>query len=682
MQWCRTLWRILQLMNPVERASELRRLVERHNYLYHVLDQPEISDSEYDLLFRELLDLEAEHPELKSTDSPTSRIGAPPIAGFEEHKHIVPMLSLDNAFGRDELESFDERIRKLLGTTEEIEYHAELKFDGASINLTYEGGALASAATRGDGSRGEKVTQNAMTVRGVPLRLQYEMPGVLEVRGEVVMLKESFDAINLKRAERGDQVFANPRNAAAGGLRQLDSRLTAERRLNFFAYGVGAWPRGFTARTQGALLDHLRVLGFAVRSERAVLKGIEALERFIDEWREKRAELPFQIDGVVVKVNSFDQQAELGFSTRGPRWAVAYKFPAEQAFTKLHRIWPSVGRTGAVTPIADLEPVVVGGVTVTKATMHNYDDVRRKDIREGDIVIVQRAGDVIPEVVGPVLDKRKGKPPLPVDPTICPECETPLIRVREEVAIKCPNPDCPAQVSAKLRHWCSRGAMDVDGLGEKLIDRFLEVGFLTDVPSIYALRDRRAELIELDRLGEQSVDNLLRAIEDSKERSLDRFLYGLGIRFVGYRGAQDLAKHFGSLAAFRVASHDDLIQVPDVGPRTAGEIETWLEDEQNQQMLDKLLTAGVKPSETAQPVSDLLAGQTFVFTGRLERFAREDAEALVEKLGGKAAGSVSKQTTFVVAGPGAGSKLAKAESLGVEVLTEDEFLKKLPDGAL
>lgn len=672
-------------MDPAIRADELRQTLDYHNYRYYVLDTPEMSDSEWDKLFRELVDLEAQHPELQTPDSPTQRVGAPPIAGLESHRHLTPMLSLDNAFGNEELREFDQRIRKVLETTEEIEYFAELKFDGASISLTYVDGLLEIATTRGDGTTGENVTHNAKTVRGIPLRLQEPVPGRFEVRGEVVMLKSVFAELNRARAERGEQQFANPRNAAAGGLRQLDSRLTAQRKLNFYPYGVGAVELGTGRKfqeSQSAILARLKELGFPLRPEPRAIKGIDALIEFVDGIHANRGALPFGIDGVVVKVNQLDEQEQLGFTSRGPRWAVAVKFAAEQAFTRLHSIFAQVGRTGAVTPVADLEAVVVGGATVTRATLHNYQELRRKDVRPGDIVIVQRAGDVIPEVVGPVLEKRSEELPMPETPTACPECESPLVEKPGEVILRCPNKQCPAQISAKIQHFVSRGAMDIEGLGEKLINRFLELGHLSDLPSIYRLKDLREQLVGLEKLGEQSVAKLLEAIEASKTQTMDRFLFGLGIRFVGDRGAKDLAKEFRSLQRFRDATYEDLLAIEDVGPRTAKEVEEWLQDPANQELIQELLDCGVAPVEPEGPKSDLFAGQTFVFTGKLEKFSRDFAEHIVGQMGGKAGSSVSKQTNYVVAGPGAGSKLAKAEQLGVAVLTEDEFLEMLPEGSV
>jgi DNA ligase (NAD+) len=660
-------------MNVVQRAEELRRELERHNYLYYVLDAPEIGDSDFDRLFRELVDIETAHPELRTSDSPTQRVGVAPSAGFAPHRHRIPMLSLDNAFGLHELQQFDERVRRGLGGVAEVQYFVELKFDGASISLTYRDDLMTVATTRGDGTTGEVVTANARTVRGIPLRLREEIGEEIEVRGEVVMYKRAFAEYNERRAAAGEQILANPRNAAAGGLRQIDSRQTAQRKLSFFAYGVGAGPR--LAETQSGTLDRLRSLGFAVHQDARAVRGIDAVAAFIEEAERRRADLPFQIDGVVIKVDDFDLQEALGFTARGPRWAIAYKFPAEQTFTRLNRVFAQVGRTGAITPVADLEPVQVAGVTITRATLHNYDDLARKDVREGDIVIVQRAGDVIPEVVGPVLDRREGDLPRPETPTHCPECGTALTRKAGEVVMRCPNKSCPAQVAAKIRHFVGRKAMDIEGLGEKLIDRFLETGLLTDIAGFYRLRDRRADLIDMERLGAQSIDNLLANIEESKHRPLSRLLFGLGIRGVGDKGAQEIVQDLRNLETIRQADYATLMAVPNVGPATASEIQEWFEDADNQRLVDELLSLGVQPAEAEAPVSDRSAGQVFVFTGKLEKFTREDAEEMVAKLGGKSAGSVSKNTAYVVAGPGAGSKLDKARQLGVAVLTEDEFLE-------
>ncbi|MEX2243397.1 MAG: NAD-dependent DNA ligase LigA [Fimbriimonadaceae bacterium] len=671
-------------MDKAQRAALLRREIERHNRLYFVEESPEISDTDFDKLFRELVEIEEADPSLRTPDSPTQRVGGAPIEKFESHRHLQPMRSLDNAFGDDELRAFDERVKKGLGTDKPIEYAAEIKLDGLSMSLTYKDGALIVAATRGDGTTGENVTPNAKTARGIPYQLEKKVPGTIEVRGEVVMHKSVFEDLNTKRTERGDQVFVNPRNAASGGMRQLDSRLTAERKLNFYAYGVGAMETGAKLPTkQHDLMMWLKSLGFPVRKEGKVCAGIEKVVEYC-EWVQKiRPELPFGIDGVVVKVNDVAQQLDLGSTSRGPRWAIAVKFAAEQAFTLLEAIEWQVGRTGVVTPVAHLAPVFVGGVTVSRATLHNFEDLGKKDVRVGDTVIVQRAGDVIPEVIGPVLEKRKRGAKKPTLPETCPVCGTVLIEEEGYVALRCPNREaCEAQVHAKLLHFVSRGAMDIEGLGEKQIERFLELGLLSDIPSIFRLKDKQEELLALERMGEQSVKNLVSAIEASKRQPLDRLIFGLGIRFVGDRTAADLAREFGTLDALRRADYEKLIAIEGIGPKVASEVQEWFEIEENQQMLDELLSLGVAPVETEVSTEGQFAGKTFVFTGKLEKFERSDAERLVMKLGGKAAGSVSKNTDYVVAGPGAGSKLSKAEQLGVAVLSEDDFLQMLPGGAL
>jgi DNA ligase (NAD+) len=659
-------------MDPTGRAAELRERLERANHEYYVLDQPTLSDSEYDLLFRELVDLEAAHPGLKTPDSPTQRVGVPPGEEFLPWRHASPMLSLDNAFDPDELRAFDERIRRLTGI-DPVSYFVELKFDGASVALTYREGVLASAATRGDGTTGETITANARTVRGVPLRTQQPLPGTTEVRGEVVMLKATFERLNAERLAAGATPFVNPRNAAAGGLRQLDSRATAARGLSFFAYGLG-FAEHPLAPTQSGIHARLQALGFPTRPESRRVEGIDAAIAAVTEMQERRSGLPFGIDGAVIKVDDLALQEELGNTARGPRWAIAYKFPAEQAFTTLRGVLWQVGRTGVVSPVADLEPVFVGGVTVNRATLHNADELARKDVRPGDRVIVQRAGDVIPEVVGPVIEARTRPLAPPAIPTDCPECQTALVRKVGEVALRCPNPACPAQIAQKLIYFGSRRAMDIEGLGEKQVLRFLELGYLGDLTSIYELHRHRAALVELDRMGEQSVDNLLGAIEGSKRRPLARFLNALGIRQVGEKTSADIARALGTLRSFREAGVERLMAVEGIGEPTAVEIAAWLADPANQAMLERFEALGVRPEEAAAPTGDRFAGQTFVFTGKLERLTREAAEALVEAQGGKAASSVSKQTTTLVAGPGAGTKLAKAESLGLPVISEDDFL--------
>ncbi|MEZ5162217.1 MAG: NAD-dependent DNA ligase LigA [Fimbriimonadaceae bacterium] len=541
-------------MDLVERAAKLRAEIDRHNRLYYQNEAPEISDTEFDKLFRELVELEKAHPELRTSDSPTQRVGAPPVEGLEQAKHGMPMLSLDNAFGEEELIAFDERIKRFLGLPLEdpIEYQVEMKYDGLSLSLTYENGELVQAVTRGDGTTGEIVTHNAKTIDDIPLKLAIDLPGRVEIRGEVVMLKHVFEAVNKRRVARGDQAFVNPRNAASGGMRQLDSRLTRERRLSYFAYGFGAVEAGVSLPgSQSGQLDMIRQSGFSRASETWVCSSIAEVVKVTEQVLAQRASLDFGIDGVVVKVNEVARQRELGNTARGPRWATAYKFPSEQAFTVLKDVGCQVGRTGVVTPVAELEPVFVGGVTVSRATLHNYEEVKKKDVRPGDTVIVQRAGDVIPEVVGPVLDKRLDTAQPVEPPTHCPVCNTELVKEEGFVAWRCPNKKgCEAQIATQLIHFASRNAMDIDGLGEKQILRYLELGWLTDLPSVYRLKNHEGDLMNLDRMGEQSTKNLLAAIEESKTRPLDKLIFGLGIRFVGERTARDMAREFGSLAEF------------------------------------------------------------------------------------------------------------------------------------
>ena len=659
--------------DPAERAAELRRLLEYHNHRYFVLDSPEISDAEWDAMLAELKAIEAANPSLVTPDSPTQRVGSAPSEKFSQHDHLAPMLSLDNAFGEDELRAFDDRVRRVAGG--DIAYVGEPKFDGLSISLTYADGILSTATTRGDGTTGEVVTSNVRTIKSIPLRLRGEAPPVIEIRGEILMLRSEFERINKERHADGLPEFANPRNAAAGTIRQLDSRITASRNLRFFAWGVGGGDPGF--ETQSAMYEWLREAGFPVSPEVRKLDGADQAWQFVTDWGGKRTSLPFDIDGLVFKVDDRGLQATLGMTARGPRWAIAYKFAAEEVHTRLNEIWWSVGRTGVATPVAELEPVKVGGVTVGRATLHNTDEMRRKDVREGDTVVVRRAGDVIPEVVGFVPSKGHEKLPKPQPPKICPVCETPLIRKEAEAALRCPNKLCPAQVAQRMIHFVSRGAMDIDGLGEKLVLRLLELGYLTDLASIYRLSEHEGALIGLERMGEQSVANLLVAIEGSKERPLHRFIYGLGIRQVGEATAYDLAQHFRAFDLLRHATYEELVAVPDIGPTTAAGIVEFFQEEENSKLIDDLFAAGVNPPEIERAGGEgKFEGITIVFTGKLERMTREDAEAMVREGGGTPAGSVSKATTLVVAGPGAGTKLAKAEQLGVEVISEDEFFER------
>ncbi|MCA1977918.1 MAG: NAD-dependent DNA ligase LigA [Thiobacillus sp.] len=666
----------------VARAAALRQEIERHNTAYYVLDAPTIPDAEYDRLFRELQALEAEYPELATPDSPTRRVGGRPLEGFAPVRHAVPMLSIrtetdTTAAGA---RAFDVRVRKELGLTDAdppVEYAAELKFDGLAINLRYEHGVLVQAATRGDGETGEDVTQNVRTVHSVPLRLACESPpAVLEVRGEIYMRRDDFERYNAKQRADGKATLVNPRNGAAGSIRQLDPRLAAQRPLSFFAYGLGE-VQGWAAQpaTHSATLDALAAMGVPVCGERIVGNGADALVAFHDDIEARRDRLPFDIDGVVYKVNRLDQQRQLGFLTREPRWAVAHKFPAQEEMTRVEAIEVQVGRTGALTPVARLHPVFVGGVTVTNATLHNQDEIDRKDVRVGDTVIVRRAGDVIPEVVAVVPDRRpQPEPPrfnILASYPVCPECGSHVVRLDGEAAVRCTGGlYCPAQRKQALLHFASRRAMDIEGLGDKLVDQLVDRGLVKTPADIYALD--AATLAGLDRMAEKSAANLVAAIKASKDTSLARFIFALGIRNVGETTAKDLARHFGSLDALIAASEDDLLAVRDVGPVVAQSIRQFFAEPHNLEVVARLRTAGVRwPEATGmQQSAGILAGKTLVLTGTLPTLTRDAAKEMIEAAGGKVAGSVSKKTDYVVAGADAGSKLAKAQELGVAVIDE------------
>lgn len=664
------------------RIEELRRLIEYHNYRYYVLDQPEISDEEYDRLFRELVELEAQFPDLITPDSPTQRVGAPPLEAFPEHTHRVVMLSLDNAFSDEELVAFDQRVKRFLDLPPDalIEYTCELKIDGLAVSLSYENGVLTVGATRGDGVRGENVTPNIRTVRQIPLRLRMESlydtpPPIIEVRGEVYLSYREFERINREREEAGEPLFANPRNAAAGSLRQLDSRITARRHLRFWAYGIG-YAEGVEFQSQWEVLQQLKAWGFPVNPHTRLVKGVEEALAYCHEWRARRAELDYATDGVVIKVNNFALQRRLGATQRAPRWAIAYKYPAEQARTVLREVRWQVGRTGVLTPVAIMEPVQVGGVTVSRATLHNLDEIRRKDIRIGDTVVIQRAGEVIPEVVAVVPEARTGQE-IPIEPpTNCPVCGARVERIEDEAALRCINLACPAQIVERIRHFTSRHAMNIEGVGEKWVQRLFELGYIHDPADLYYLHQHRDALINLERSGEKLVSNILNAIEKSKQAGLDRLIFALGIRHVGEHAARLLAEHFGSLDALMHATEEELTAIPGIGPETAHEVVEFFARPENHQVIEKLRRAGVKMHmERAQPKATPFAGMTFVFTGELQSYTREEAEALVRSLGGRATSSVSRATTYVVAGPGAGSKLQKALELGIPVLNEEQFLE-------
>jgi DNA ligase (NAD+) len=659
-----------------ERADWLRREIEKHNRDYYALDAPTITDAEYDALFRELQQIEQDHPALDVPDSPTRRVGAAPLAQFDEVVHRVPMLSLSNAFEEADIEAFDRRARETLGT-EEIQYSVEPKFDGLAVSLSYRNGTFVQGATRGDGMTGEDVTPNLRTVRGIPLNLpQAADTADLEVRGEILMYRSEFDAFNERQRAQGEKEFVNPRNAAAGSLRQLDSRLTARRPLRFFAYGVGTWA-GQGSRLHSALLDRLAELGFPVARERGVAKGVAGLLAYFAKIGGMRSELPYGIDGVVYKVDRLDWQERLGYVSRAPRFAVAHKFPAEERHTVVEGIDVNVGRTGALTPAAKLKPVFVGGVTVTNATLHNEDELHRKDVRVGDTVVVRRAGDVIPEVVSVRLEQRPpGTQPYQM-PARCPVCGSAVVRNAGESVTRCTGGlFCAAQRKEALIHFASRRAMDIDGLGEKIVDQLVERSLVRTPADLYTLTPQ--QLADLDRMAEKSAENLHRALQASRNTTLARLVYALGIRNVGETTARDLARHFGGLDALMAAPEDALQQAPDVGPVVARSIRQFFDEPHNREVIDALRAAGVHWEEgPPAPAKQEGERKTFVLTGTLAGMSRDQARAMIEARGHKVAGSVSKRTDYVVAGAEAGSKLEQARKLGVAVLDEDGLRKLL-----
>jgi DNA ligase (NAD+) len=678
-------------MSVSARIAQLRAEIEKHNYQYYVLDQPLVPDAEYDKLFRELQALEAQHPELATPDSPTQRVGGKVLDGFAPVRHAVAMLSIrtETDISDEGAASFDARVRRELGEPDAvIEYSCELKFDGLAINLRYERGVLVQAATRGDGETGEDVTQNVRTIHCIPLHLRGCDADVLEVRGEAYMSRRDFERYNEKQREQGLPTLVNPRNGAAGSIRQLDPALAARRPLSFFAYGLGEVRGWKLPATHSALLDALDKMGVPVSAVRAVVRGAQGLVEFHRHVAEERDQLPFDIDGVVYKVNSLSLQAQLGFVTREPRWAVAHKFPAEEQMTVVRGIDIQVGRTGKLTPVAKLEPVFVGGTTVSNATLHNEDETRRKDVRIGDTVIVRRAGDVIPEVVGVVLDQRPANAGKPFDlfrllHGHCPVCGSAIVREEGEADWRCTGGlFCPAQRKQALLHFASRRALDIEGLGDKLVEQLVDGGIVSTPADLYDKHKLNLQtLAELERMGEKSAKNLLEAIEHSRQTTLARFVYALGIRNVGEATAKDLARHFGKLKNLMHADEAQLQRVPDVGPVVAQSIVAFFGEQHNVDVIKDLLDAnrgGVSPKESeGEPIEELpLAGKTFVLTGTLG-MAREEAKEKLEALGAKVAGSVSKKTDYVVAGAEAGSKLDKARELGVAVLDEQQFLALL-----
>ena len=675
----------MSVREAAARAAVLRREIEQHNHAYYVLDAPTIPDAEYDRLFRELQDIEAAYPQLLSMDSPTQRVGGKPLPEFSPVRHVVPMLSIRTETDTEPTgaRAFDARVRRELGLAEgdaAIEYAAELKFDGLAINLRYADGVLVQAATRGDGETGEDVTQNIRTVRRIPLRLAGAAPAVLEVRGEVFISRPDFERYNEKQRASGRPTLVNPRNGAAGSIRQLDPAMAAERPLSFYAYGLGETRGWDLPTTHAGVLDALTACGLPVCEHRAVVQGAEGLIAFHARMREARDSLPFDIDGVVYKVNSLALQQRLGFVTREPRWAVAHKYPAEEALTTVEAIELQVGRTGAITPVARLAPVFVGGVTVTNATLHNEGEARRKDVRIGDTVIVRRAGDVIPEVVSVVLDKRPmkdGGEPLhaPFEmPATCPVCRSAVEKPEDEAIARCSGGlFCPAQRKRALLHFAGRRALDIEGLGDKLMEQLVDHAIVKTPADLYKLG--LVKLANLERMAEKSAANILVAIEKSKRTTLARFIFALGIRNVGETTAKDLARHFGNLDALIAADLDRLQQVPDVGPVVAASILRFFAEPHNIEVIEQLRAAGVSwpEGEPVAAASSPLAGKTFVLTGTLPTLTRDEAKDMIEALGGKVAGSVSKKTDYVVAGVEAGSKLDKAQALGLSILDEAQF---------
>jgi len=662
--------------SPASRAEVLRTSIEHHNYRYYVLDDPEITDSDYDRLFRALEELEQSHPELAVPDSPTNRVGAAPLESFAPLPHSIPMLSLQNAFAPEEVGDFDERVRKFLGREEPLEYMLEMKMDGLAVEVVYRDGKLAVASTRGDGTTGEDVTSNIRTIRSLPLRLRTPdgrpVPPLLEARGEVIMRKEAFRDLNTLRQEEGGAPFANPRNAAAGSLRQLDPKVTSTRPLDILFYGIGLC-EGALFDTQTDILRGLADWGLSTSPVEAVCRGVDEIVSLYRDIENRRDELPFEIDGIVIKVNDRLLQERLGSLSRSPRWALALKFPARRTTTVIRGLEFSVGRTGVITPVAIMEPANVGGVEVERATLHNEDEIAKKDIRIGDTVVLQRAGDVIPAVVGVLEENRNGREERIRFPSRCPACASPLVREEGEVAWRCTGLSCPAQLKERLRHFASRRAMDIEGLGIKLVNQLVSTQLVANVADLYSLRP--GDLAGLERMAARSEENLLSSLEKSRRTTLARFIFALGIRHVGEHLASVLARTFGNLEGIAAASEEELSSVHEIGPRVSRSVHDFFRNDGNLRTVRELLDRGVMPvAEEAPSPSGALAGKGFVFTGTLGTLTREEARERVERGGGRVLSSMSGKVSYVVAGDKPGSKLAKAQKLGVAVLMEKEFL--------
>lgn len=666
------------MMADKKRYEELINILDQYSYDYYVIDNPTVEDAEYDQKMQELLKIEEAHPEWVTPESPSKRVGGEVLEGFKKVAHDTPMLSLANAFNQEDLADFDRRIRDKVG--DDIAYMCELKIDGLAVSLQYENGKYKQGATRGDGTIGEDITANLRTIRSIPMKLQKDYS--IEVRGEAFMPKRSFQKLNEIREEEGQMLFANPRNAAAGSLRQLDTKIAASRNLDIFLYAVADFGE-MGVETHSAGLDMLETIGLKVNKERRLCNSLEEVYAYIEEWTEKRAGLAYDIDGIVLKLNNLEQQRQMGNTVKSPRWSIAYKFPAEEVPTKLLDIELNVGRTGVITPTAVLEPVRVAGTTVSRASLHNEDLITEKDIRIGDTVLIKKAGDIIPEVIKSITEKRSGSEEPFHMPKNCPACDSELVRLEEEVALRCINPKCPAQIKEGLIHFVSRNAMNIDGLGEKVIIQLFSQHLIKDVADLFFLS--KEKLLELERMGEKSVTNLLASIEASKQNSLEKLLFGLGIRHVGAKAAKSLAIHFDTMDNLKVADKETLTSINDIGEKMADSIVTYFANEEVHDLLEELKRAGVNMTYTGPKLEDMseeelvFAGKTVVLTGKLEKLTRNDAKALIESLGGNVSGSVSKKTDVVVAGSDAGSKLAKAEELAIPIWSEEDLIEYLPD---